>query len=407
MDAMRTRSRTRHVLGSPGFAPLLAGNVLSNTGSFIHVAVTSWLLFELTHRSAMVGLVQLSRSIPLVLLTIPAGVVVDHQDRRRFMLRLEFVAASIAVTLAAVVWAGHVTVWALLATTAALGIVSAFDGPGWISLIGSLLHEDHLLLGFSMNSVSFHLAAALGPPVGALLLAAAGAGWAFFTNGLSYLAIVAALLLVPRAAAAPPVYQGMRQALTEAVAYLRGSRRAKVLIPMGAALSLVVFGIPSILPAMARVLHGGSRTYGTLMGAFGAGNFAGALALGVGSSRVRPRNLMKAGVTTSALGAAGLALARSPAEAAFAMAAMGSGQLVSLVTARTLMLAEAGSELGGRIVGVFMTTTIGIAPLGGIALGWATDAWGIHAAVRIAAGYAACVAAATLAGARPRRESAV
>lgn len=401
---MRTEPRTQEPLDEPdtgilsllrtgGLGVLLGGNHLSALGTWIHITVAAWVMFELTGSSAMVGALNVAQYAPIVMFTLPAGMVVDHRDRRRALISIQTTMMTLALLLAALVWGGYVTPVVLVVVTVGMGIGKAFAAPTWVSFIGDIVPPHRAMLGFSLNSVTFHLAATLGPVVGAFLFASVGAGGSFAVNGISYLAVITALFAIRARPPTPGAFPGLRRSVGEMYRFARVSQRARRLLPVSAAVAVVAFGLRAVLPAYASgVLGGEAASYGSLAGGIGAGSLAGAIMLGIMQSRTARRTIILTGAWLVAVGAAGLAVGGSTTVAIASLVGVGAGQLMLLVTARTVIQLDAPQWLRARAVGLWFMSSVGIGPLAGVVLGWATDAWGIRLTVVATAVYSVLAA---------------
>lgn len=368
----------RDLLRTSGFGILLGGTFLSAVGSFVHVAVTSWLIYKMTGSSAMVGILSVAQFAPMVALTLPAGMLADHRDKRRFLMESQAGMMVLAFALAVVVFTGHVTVFVLIAVTAGIGIGSALSGPTWMAYVSDIVPDDKALIGFSMNSVAYHTAATLGPPMGAVILRVFGAGTGYLINGISFMAILAALAVTKSTKRTGDAFPGIKQAVSEVYQFTKSSQRARRLLPVSSAIAIVAFGLPAILPGFAKlVLQGGEGSYGTLMGALGSGSLMGAVIMGVLSGRISRRAIIVSGGWSIAVGIAGLSVVKTMPLAMLSAAAMGAGQLMLLVTARTVIQMDAPKRLRGRVVSVWFIFALGLGPFGGLALGWAADRYGV------------------------------
>lgn len=383
------------------FGVLLSGNFVSAVGTHVRFAVASWLMFQMTKSSAMVGTLTLANQAPAIALTIPAGIVADALDRRRWLVTVHGALVAFAAVLALITWTGRLSPVLLLAVTAAMGIGNTFVGPAWIAIVTDVVPASRAMSAFALNSMSYHLAAALGPVLGAFLFSVVGAAPAFGLNSASFLAVIAALLAlrIRRESRRAP---GVRRALEEIVRFARGSVRSRRLVPASGAVALLALGITAVLPAYAsEMLEGSSRTFGSLMGAYGAGSLCGAVALALMANRSARRTAMVAGSWVVAVGA--LLLVGGRAETAFPGAlALGAGQLMFLVTSRTVIQLDAPEDLRARAVSLWYVAVVGLGPLGGFVLGWTADRLGLERTLAIAAVYGALVALATTVGARGR-----
>jgi MFS family permease len=262
------------------FRALWIAQLVSNVGSWMQMVGAQWLLIG--HGAALVTLVQTATSLPVVLLALPSGVVADRYDRRRVILAAQFAMLAVSGALTVLAFAHALTPVLLLVLTFLLGCGTALMGPAWQAIQPDLVERRQLGQAAALGAVNMNLARALGPAVGGVVVAAAGAGWVFAFNAASYLGIAAVLLLWRRPRTVTPVAGGERllSALDAGRRYVwyapdvrRVLLRVALFIPGGAALW-------SLLPLVAsRSLHLGSGGYGLLLGAVGIGAVAGAFVL--------------------------------------------------------------------------------------------------------------------------------
>ncbi|MEU9343887.1 MFS transporter [Streptomyces sp. NPDC048278] len=268
-------------LAAPVFRALWIAQFVSNVGTWMQTVGAQWLL--LGHGATLVTLVQTASSLPVVLLALPSGVLADRFDRRRLLVAAQFAMCAVATVLTVLAFAGGLTPGPLLALTFLLGCGTALMGPAWQAIQPELVDRSQLGQASALGAVNMNLARAIGPAVGGVLVAAAGAGWTFAFNAVSYLGIVIVLLLWKRPPA-PPVPAAQRErfltALYAARRYVRNAPgirrillRAALFIPGAAA-------VWSLLPLVAGESLGlGSGGYGLLLGAVGIGAVSGAFLL--------------------------------------------------------------------------------------------------------------------------------
>ncbi|WEV29198.1 MFS transporter [Streptomyces sp. 71268] len=262
------------------FRALWIAQLVSNIGSWMQMIGAQWLLIG--HDAALVTLVQTASSLPVVLLALPSGVVADRYERRGVLLAAQFAMLAVSGTLTVLAFADALTPTPLLLLTFLLGCGTALMGPAWQAIQPELVERHQLGQAAALGGVNMNLARALGPALGGVVVAAAGAGWVFAFNTASYLGIAAVLLLWRRPKTVAPATGGEKlltalDAGRRYVWYAPGIRRVLLrvvlFVPGGAALW-------ALLPLVAsRSLHLGSGGYGLLLGAVGVGAVAGAFAL--------------------------------------------------------------------------------------------------------------------------------
>src|SRR6266850_2009835 len=264
-----TETARRYGLGAlahRNFRLFFVGQGISLVGTWMQNVGEGWLILTLTNSPFYVGLTAALSSVGVLLFSLYAGVLADRADKRRVIIFMQIAFMLEAFTVAALVATHVVAVWQVLVLATMLGIASGFDIPMRQSFIVEMVGKDDLMNAIALNSSVFNAARVIGPALAGFLIGAIGIAWCYFLNGLSYIAVIAGLLLM-RLPPKPPLqktastWTGFREVLT----YLRTERRTRVLMILTAILS--VFGFPYIamMPVFARdVLHRGAGGYGAL-----------------------------------------------------------------------------------------------------------------------------------------------
>src|SRR4051794_16527496 len=243
---------------------------------------TGWLVLDLTNSALTVGLLALCQFLPFTVFGLFAGVVVDRLDARRTVIWTQVVSMGIAGALAALTLAGVVTTWEVLLLAALRGVVLVLDAPARQALTFQMVGRDELPNAVALNSSLFNAARVIGPALGGIIVAAAGVGFCFALNAVSFLAVLAGLLAmraselfpVERAEERPTLLRGTR----EAFAYVVQGRRPLVVLVVVFLLSTFSFNFNVLLPVLARTtFDGGPETLGILSACFGTGALVGAL----------------------------------------------------------------------------------------------------------------------------------
>jgi MFS family permease len=297
------------------------------------------------------------------------------------------------LTLAALTLTGTVRVWHVFTLASCLGVVSAFDIPARQAFIVDMVGHGDLMNAIALNSSMVNGARVVGPAVAGLLVAAVGEGWCFLLNGISYLAVIAGLLLmdVPKR----PKVREQRSVLRDTIEGFRFVTRTTPVRSLLLLLGIVsLAGMPYavLMPVFAdQILHGGPRGLGLLMGATGLGALCGALSLAMRSG---VRGLGR-GVATSA-GAFGVwlvlfSLSRTFWLSALLLVPMGFSMMVEMASSNTLIQSMVPNALRGRVMAVYSIMFMGMAPLGALLAGWV--AGHIGAPKTVAIGGLICLAA--------------
>ncbi|MGY5032957.1 MFS transporter [Streptomyces sp. 900116325] len=370
------------------FRALWIAQLVSNTGTWMQTVGAQWLLVG--HSAALVTLVQTASSLPMVLLALPSGVLADRFDRRSVLLVAQF--AMIAVSLALMVCAFYdaLAPALLLALTFLLGCGTALMGPAWQAIQPELVQREQLGQAAALGAVNMNLGRAVGPALGGVLVAAAGAGWVFAFNALSYVG-TAAVLMLWRRPPLPPRPKGGSEGLLAAVQagrryvwYAPGVRRVllrtALFIPGGAALW-------SLLPLVAsRSLGLGSGGYGLLLGVVGIGAVGGAFALPAIRRGLGVNGTLAAGAVVFAGTLTLMALTRIPWLAGAAMLPAGLAWIAVLSTLNASIQQRLPSWVRARGLAVYLMVAQGGQALTAPLWGALADGLGLTASLLTGSG---------------------
>src|SRR4051794_41352042 len=256
---------------------LLIAQFASNIGTWMQTVGAQWLMGDLTHDPLMVALVQTATSLPVFLFGFPAGAVGDIFDRRRVLLVSQAFMLVAAAVLAWLTFSGDTTPWVLLGLTFAIGAGRALTAPSWQAIQPQLVGRRLIPQAAALGAASVNVARAAGPALGGALVAAAGAAWVFGINAVSFLGVLAVLVLWRRERVEKALGpEHVRAALHAGTRYVRSSPRMKAILWRSAAFVLFASAMWALLPVVARSeLHLGSGGYGLLLAAVGVGAVAG------------------------------------------------------------------------------------------------------------------------------------
>lgn len=388
------------------FRLYFVGQIVSYSGSWMQDTALPWLVLQLTHSPFQVGLLVFCRYGPFMVGGLYGGVIADRIDNRRVLMCSQTLSMCVAASLAAVAFGGVDHLWLLYVLATGSGIALIFDNPSKHALIYQLVRREDLPNAISLNVSLQNSAKIVGPAIGGILIAAVGAGWCFVVNACSFLAVLAALVLM-RAAELFPRKRGQRQgglqALREGVAYARGSRLLLSIMGLGVVLGLFGFSsMRTLLSVLARdTLHGGPRVFGALFAAYGAGAVAGALA-GAAFSHTGRRMLIGGALLFSAPILA-LAPVRVAEVAAVLLFVAGAGWATWSAQALAQVQLAAPDQLRGRVISLYTYTVIASAPLGALLGGWLAEAGGTKLAFAVSGGAGIAASLASAVALRGRR----
>ena len=381
-------------LAHRNFRLFFIGQGISLIGTWMQNIGEGWLVLTLTNSPFYVGLVSALSSLGVLLLTIYAGILADRTDKRRTIVIAQVLFMLEAFTVAILVWTGVVRVWQVMVLATLLGLASAFDIPTRQSFIVELVGKDDLMNAIALNSSLFNAARVIGPAIAGALIGLVGIAWCYFFNGLSYIAVIAGLLLMRLPAFVPRAHTGSTwTGFREILGFLRADRRLRTLVILTATLS--VFGFPYItmMPVFARdVLHRGAGGYGILISSVGVGATIGALGVALGSRRIRHRGgLMLVGGTTFGVLLMLFAASRALGLSVLLLGLAGCAMIVNNSLTNTLLQTAVPDDMRGRIMGFYSFMFVGMAPFGAFFVGLAAEHYG--APLAVAAGGLICVLA--------------
>ncbi|MEU6775538.1 MFS transporter [Streptomyces sp. NPDC046759] len=368
------------------------GQVVSNTGTWMQRIAQDWLVLSLTGSSAAVGITTALQFLPMLLLGLYGGVLVDRLPKRRTLLVTQASMALSGLALAALTLTGQVQVWHVYVAAFAVGLATVVDNPARQSFVSEMVGPDQLQNAVSLNSANFQSARLVGPAVAGLMITGVGTGWAFLANGLSFAAPITGLLLM-RARELHVVRRAPRGKgqLREGLQYV--AKRPELIWPIVLVGFIGTFGFnfPVWLSAYADdVFHSGAGAYSLFNTLMAVGSLCGAL-LAARRGTARLRILTAAAL---AFGALEVVAALAPSYWLFAllMVPIGVCGLTVNVTANTAVQMATDPAMRGRVMALFMMVFMGGTPLGAPVVGWITDTYG--ARVGFALGGVVSVAAA-------------
>jgi MFS family permease len=377
------------------FRLFFAGQLISLIGTWMQSVAQSWLAYRLTGSAAMLGLVGFASQIPAFLLAPAGGVVADRFDKRRLLVATQSASMVLALALAGLTLSGRVTVHQILLLASMLGLVNAFDVPVRQAFVVEMVGREDLLNAIALNSSVFNGARIVGPAIAGLLVARVGEGWCFLVNGASYLAVIAglgAMRLAPAALDrqhAPPL-----ESLREGLRHVWGNRPVRALLALLGVVSLTGMPYAVLMPIFAdRILHGGARGLGLLMGATGVGALVGALTLAGRRGGIRGLGGWVAG-SAAGLGVFLVAFSQSTRFwlSAALLVPVGLCMMVEMAASNTVIQSLVPDALRGRVMAAYAMMFLGMAPFGALFAG--AIAARIGAPPTVAIGGAACALAA-------------
>jgi MFS family permease len=369
------------------FQLYFGGQLVSVAGSWMQIVAQGWLVYEISHSEIALGLVGFAAAIPALLISPWGGVVVDRVPKRNLLVITQSTAMMLAFILSWLTFTGKVQVWHIILLAAGLGVFNAFDGPARQAFVVEMVGREDLPNAIAVNSMMFNSARIIGPALGGLLLAAFGAAWCFFINGLSFLAVIAGLLLMTLPKFEREVKFGSPWLqLRQGLIYVGKQSDLAGLILIALVFSFFGLSYSTLLPAFVdQVLHQGAASYGWINAATGIGAVAGAYFIARGGCFGRQGWWMVLANQVFPFVLALFAyLAWLPASLALA-AGMGFGFMIQFTLINTLLQTRVSDAMRGRVMSLYTLTFFGLAPFGNLIIGWAAQNIGLSLTILLSA----------------------
>ena len=354
------------------FRLFFGGQTISLIGTWMTRIATAWLVYRLTHSALLLGTVSFAGQIPTFLVAPFAGVWIDRWDRRQVLVWTQTLAMVQSFALAGLTFSGHITIHWILFLSVMQGIINAFDMPGRQSFMVQMVEDrTDLSNAIAINSSMVNVARLIGPSLAGMLIAVTSEAWCFLIDGISYIAVIASLLMmhvhVPAIVRkATSTFHEMK----EGWSYVSGFLPIRTILMLFAVVSLMGMPFVVLMPVFAAtVLHGGPHTLGFLMGAMGVGALASALSLAV---RRNVRGLIR--MIPVAAGVFGLGLIGFGLSSTFwlSMAMVlvaGAGMMQGMAASNTIIQTLVDEDKRGRVMSYYTMAFMGMAPFGSLLAG--------------------------------------
>ena len=387
---------TLRALRYKNFRLFFLGQAISLTGTWMTGTANSWLVYRLTGSAYLLGVVGFATQFPAFLLAPIAGVYVDRWDKRRLLLICQVFAMLQSFALAIMVLTHSVSYSAVIFLCLIQGFVNAFEIPCRQSFVVDMI-DDKEALGnaIALKSSMFNAARMIGPSIAGVIIAVSNEGWCYLIDGVSYIAVIAALaaITVRKKAApsgkAPSAVAQMR----EGWSYAYRSVPIRSIVILIGLVSLVGVPYSVLIPVFAqKILGGGADTLGFLMASSGGGAMLGALWLAAREKKTGLGRLVPLGAAMFGAGLAAFALSRWRGFSMACLVLTGAGFMVQMASSNTLLQTIVDDDKRGRVMSLFIMAFLGTAPVGALCAGAIGDRIGAPATLLM--GAAACLAGA-------------
>ena len=372
----------------PGpFRRYIIGSAISDTGTWMQVMAQGWVLSSLTNQALLLGMVNFAAGLPTLALTMLGGSVADRFDKRIILIATQVVQIILAVTLGWLVMTGRVQVWHIIVLASVLGVSIAFEMPALSALVPELVRREEIAAAIALDRSVFHGSRLIGPFAAGLITAAWGAASAFFVNAFSFLALIIAMISLPRRTVGTKEEEEQRRSgIKDGFRYVFSDRIMIAMVALIALTTIFVFPVISVmLPLYVRnVLHLGPERLGLLMAVSGLGSLSGSLGL----LKIPRKHRLKVMTGNAvAVAVAMFAMSRSTVfvVTAFSMGFLAIGLAMNFGLANTIVQERAPSALRGRVSAVFGMSFFGLMPIAGLLITGLSDWIGMQTALAVSA----------------------
>ena len=372
-------------LSQRNFRLFFLGQGVSQIGNWMTLVTQTLLVLSLTDSGVALGLLAAAQFGPVLLLGPWAGLIADRSDKRRLLLLVQSVSMVQSLALAALAFSGEPPVWAVYALASVGGVTVAFDNPARRSMVVEMVDEDQVPNAVALNTTMMTSSRIVGPALGGLLVATAGFGAAFLVDGISYVAVLASLVMIRSAdlRRANPAKRGRGQ-VREGLRYIRSEPNLFVPMVMMGVVGMLAFNFSTVLPLFAvRDLGGTEATYTYLFSILSVGALAGSLM----AARRKVVTVTTVGRTAVAFGISMFALALTPglATATIVSVFLGASSVGFLTASTAIVQLRSVPEMRGRVLAIQAMLFLGSTPIGGPLIGLLSEELGARAGMLVGA----------------------
>ena len=378
--------RTLELLRAGPFRRYIIGSLISDTGTWMQVMAQGWVMSTLTNKAIMLGLVNLAAGLPTLALTMIGGSAADRFDKRKILIATQIAQIAFALALGWLVFIGQIQIWHVIFFAALLGVSIAFEMPAISALVPELVKREQIASAVALDRSVFHGSRLIGPSLAGLFVGWWGAASAFFANAFSFLALIIALISLPRRPVGTKEEEEKRRSgIMEGFRYVRSDRTILSMIVLIALTTVFIFPTISVmLPLYVRnVLQLGPDSMGWLMATSGTGAFLGSLGL-LSIAREKRLKFMSGNVLAIAAGVFFMSRSHSFLLTACSMGILAIALSMNFGLANTIVQEHAPSHLRGRVSAVFGLSFFGLMPIAGLIVTGFSDLIGMRTALAFA-----------------------
>lgn len=352
---------------------------MGSIGAWMQATALGWLVLGLTDSRFALGLTSAASTAPILFLSIFAGVLADRVNIRRLLAGAQLASAGVAIVLAVLTTTGVVEFWHVLVLAALAGAAGALASPAFQAVVSTIVDREAIGSAVALNSAQFNLSRVLGPTVAGFIIAAGSLALAFWANAIGLLIVAALILSLPisRASSAARVEASMWANLVDGVRYVRAERSIALLVLLAAIPALFILNYLVLMPVFARdVLKIGAPGLGLLNASLGVGALTGALLVAVTRPGGGSGRLILLGLGSASIALIVFGLSTWLPVSCIALAALGGSQVAYYATTNTLIQILVSPRLRGRVLSLYILTSLGVIPFGNLVAGAVAERFG-------------------------------
>jgi MFS family permease len=369
---------------SRNFRLYFVGQIISMIGTWLQMVAQGWLVLEMTGSAYWVGVAAATSTLPTLFLSLIGGVIVDRYPRKVILLWTQSLSMFLAIVLAGFTLTHAVTIPVILVLAFLLGCVGSVATPAIQAFLSEMVERDQLHSAVALNASIFNASRVIGPAIAGLMISWIGTGGAFLANGLSYIAVIVALLSI-RTAPPPPrvVNEHPVRSIRDGVLYTRTHPLLRTIVLFVSAVSIFGWSFMAMLPVVAKQTFGlGASGMGILYSAFGLGSLSATFFVSMSSGRVRTGNMIVGGILTFSLSLIAFTFATHVPLALFFLFISGFGMLSAFATMTATVQRLVEDRYRGRVMSIYLMVLMGLMPLGNFLIGIVSEHYGTSLAIR-------------------------
>jgi MFS family permease len=373
---------------SRNFRLYFIGQIVSMIGTWLQMVAQGWLVLEMTGSAFWVGVTAATSTVPTLFLSLIGGVIVDRYSRKTILLWTQSLSMSLAFILGIFTLTGTITIPVILVLSFLLGCVGAVATPAIQAFLSEMVDRSQLHSAVALNSAIFNASRVIGPAIAGLMISWIGTGGAFIANGLSYVAVIAALYAITTAQAAPKASDDEHplKSIRAGIVYTWEHPLIRTIVLFVAVVSVFGWSFMAMLPVVAKRTFGlGASGMGYLYSAFGLGSLTATFIVSMSSGRIRSSDMVIGGILIFAVALAAFTFTTYVPLALFCLFISGLGMLSAFATMTATVQRLVEDRFRGRVMSIYLMVLMGLMPVGNLEVGFLSEHFGTAVAIRVGA----------------------